>query len=309
LDVNDRKRLPKNRRSPEAFLERELTERSLDILGIIARYRIVPTSAIVRLVDGNEDVTHRHLQLLYHRDLVGRVNRPGTSRNTEYAYFIEKSLRLRSVLPRHRLKELGLESRQRRSIVVPSENNGPGRQLFLEHEIMISDFRAALEIAARNSDNRVVLEAWKQGTETWDRVRVNSSGARSILPHRPDAYFVLQFPTAAEGQQRGRFFYEADRGTTNTTRFNLKLQAYLSFFLTGQYAEKYQSHKVRAVLIQAITQKRMQQLMAVASALAQTEPLAGALFWFVASDQIQNSGGFAAVWSTVQDERKRSVLD
>lgn len=307
MDVNSGKRLPRNRREPEAFSGRQITERTLAICEIIARYRVIASSAIIRLVGGNEDVTHRHLQLLYHRNVVGRVGRPGPSRNTEFAYYLENSPQMRSVFPKQRLKELGIEIERRKPGV--GAQSSAGRLLFIEHELMIADFHAAIELAARTSDGRVELEEWKQGTSTWGRVKAKNGNALVILPHRPDAYFVLRFPAAAEGQQRARFFCEADRGTTSTTRFKLKLQAYLSFLLSGQYAEKYNAQRVRAVLIETITQNRMQQLVAVASALAETEPLAAALFWFTASDEIRNKGGFAAVWSTPMDGRKRSVLD
>ncbi len=306
MDGSSGKRLPKARREPEAFAGRKLTDRSLKIIEIIGRYRLVAASAIIRLAGGNEDVTHRHLQMLYHRNLVGRMSRPGNTRNTEFAYFLENSEETRALVNDRRINRelLGLEFGRRKN---GNGENRPGRLLFIEHELMIADFHAAIEMATRASGGRVELEEWRQGTSTWDRVAVADSG--TVLPHRPDAYFVLRFRTAPPGQQRSRFFYEADRGTTNTTRFKLKLQAYLSFFLSGQYRERYGAEKVRAVLVESNTENRMQQLMAVASGLAETEPFAGMLFWFAASGALRAQGGFAAVWSTPSDHRLRSVLD
>ena len=37
------------------------------------------------------------------------------------------------------------------------------------------------------------------------------------------------FPASRRGQQRSHFFYEADRGTENTTRFRMKLRAHYHF--------------------------------------------------------------------------------
>ena len=39
----------------------QITDRDLDILDAVLRYRFCPAAQIVRLVGGNEDVTHRRL--------------------------------------------------------------------------------------------------------------------------------------------------------------------------------------------------------------------------------------------------------
>jgi hypothetical protein len=161
------------------------------------------------------------------------------------------------------------------------------------------------------SNGRVILEQWKQGPELWDRVRVAPSRAvpTGVLPHRPDAYFTLQFLAALEGQQRSNFFYEADRGTCNCTRFKAKLTAYLSFFLDGQYARKYHARKVRAVLVETTSAHWLAQLRETAESLANEQPLAGPLFWFTTSGLIREKGIFSPHWQSAADERERSVWD
>ena len=77
-------RIPKSRRVPEAIAAKRITERSLAIIATIARYRFILTSDIVRLVGGNEDVTHRHLQQLYHRNLVSRFTLPPANAGSEF---------------------------------------------------------------------------------------------------------------------------------------------------------------------------------------------------------------------------------
>jgi len=59
-------RLPKSVRVLDAVQKKRVTERSIAIIESVARYRFIRTSDIIRLVGGNEDVTHRHLQQLYH---------------------------------------------------------------------------------------------------------------------------------------------------------------------------------------------------------------------------------------------------
>ena len=66
------KRIHKYRRDPEALNQRRLTNRSIEIISIIERYRIIPTSFITRLALGNERITARHLQTLYHQGFINR---------------------------------------------------------------------------------------------------------------------------------------------------------------------------------------------------------------------------------------------
>ena len=49
-----------------------ISARDLDILEAILRYRFSPTSELVRLVGGNEDVTHRRLRKLWEWQLISR---------------------------------------------------------------------------------------------------------------------------------------------------------------------------------------------------------------------------------------------
>ena len=90
-------RLPKTRRVPEAFSGRELTERSLKIIETIGRYRFLSSSKVIRLVGGNEDVTHRHLQQLFHLGLISRLKIPSAPANSAFIYFLENAALLRNV--------------------------------------------------------------------------------------------------------------------------------------------------------------------------------------------------------------------
>lgn len=269
---------------------------------------------LIRLVGGNEDVTYRHLQQLYHLDLISRMAVPAQT-NGEFVYFLDNSAGLRELAQRMGARLGALDFDQirlnRAKYGDGNTQDGGGTALFLQHEVMVSHFHATLESEAAKSNGRVVLEQLKQGPELWDRVSVAPSRATptGVLPHRPDAYFTLLFPAALEGQQRSNFFYEADRGTCNCTRFKAKLTAYLSFFLDGQYARKYQARKVRAVLVETTSPGWLTQLRQTAGALAQEQPLAGPLFWFSTSGLIREKGIFSSHWQSAADERERSVLD
>jgi hypothetical protein len=53
---------------PEAGRNGPITDRDLDILDAVLRYRFCSAAQIVRLTGGNEDVTHRRLRWLWERD-------------------------------------------------------------------------------------------------------------------------------------------------------------------------------------------------------------------------------------------------
>src|SRR2546429_3608238 len=83
------KRLSKFKREPKALADKKLTARSLDIIAAIARYRFLPTSLLVRLTSGNEDVTHRHLHTLFHKGLINRFAFPKTGGSNEFNYYLD----------------------------------------------------------------------------------------------------------------------------------------------------------------------------------------------------------------------------
>jgi hypothetical protein len=65
------------------------TERDLDIIEAILRYRFSPTSQLVRLVGGNEDVTLRRLRRLWEKGLVNRWAFPGIRTHSEFHYYLD----------------------------------------------------------------------------------------------------------------------------------------------------------------------------------------------------------------------------
>lgn len=60
-----------------------ITHRDLDVLDVILRYRFSSVAQIVRLVGGNEDVTHRRLRKLWEHGLVNRWALPGIRTHSE----------------------------------------------------------------------------------------------------------------------------------------------------------------------------------------------------------------------------------
>jgi hypothetical protein len=90
---------------------------------------------------------------------------------------------------------------------------------FLEHHLMVSNFRCVLELALRETP-RIELVTWKQGKEIWFPVRI-PGGRKRVVRIAPDAYFVLR-----QGDQVRHFYLEADRGTEEHRRIAEKYIGY-----------------------------------------------------------------------------------
>jgi hypothetical protein len=301
-------RLPKTRRVPEAVASKKLTERSLAIIETIARYRFLLARDIVRLVGGNEDVTHRHLQQLYHRDLINRFTLPAP-RTGEFIYFLDNAAGLRQLADASSLQGDLLDRegiRTNREKYGENATRSVGRFLFIEHELMISRFHANLETSAR-ADGGVEIKRWLQDASLWNNVRV---APKRTLPHRPDALFTLYFPNAPEGQKHANFLYEADRETSSLIRIREKLEAHVQFFLQGKHIEAYGFRKLRGILVETLSEDRSLQLRGLATDLAAQLPLARMLFWFSCTTPTDSAQSIhARRWSCASDDRLRSLVD
>lgn len=109
------------------------------------RYRFLPTSLLVRVVEGNARITQRHLQALYHRGLVNRFAFPKVTHNPgEFQYYLDNSsalLLLRDVagveLSDHDYKEVRRNREKAYANIHDRElsDDMQGRLLFLKHEL------------------------------------------------------------------------------------------------------------------------------------------------------------------------------
>lgn len=90
---------------------------------------------------------------------------------------------------------------------------------FLEHHLMVSNFRCVLELALRDMPD-TELVAWKQGKEIWFRVTIPGERKR-VVRVAPDAYFALR-----RGEHVRHFYLEADRGTETLRRIVEKFVSY-----------------------------------------------------------------------------------
>src|SRR5207244_7703006 len=74
---------------PEDTDKGRISDRDLDIIEAVLRYRFSPTSELVRLVGGNEDVTQRRLRRLWEWQLINRFAFPGIGTHSEFHYYLD----------------------------------------------------------------------------------------------------------------------------------------------------------------------------------------------------------------------------
>ncbi len=304
MRLPDQQRFPKYKRRPEALESRQITDRSLDIIATIDRYRILPSSLLLRLVDGNARITQRHLQALFHKGLVSRFSFP-TIGNKEFIYYLENADALRLLVERGVATEDELhwnELRYNRDRPYSAINDptlaasAQGRLYYIHHEVMISRFHALLELGCKASGGRVELARWEQGSALYNRVEAPKAsfygglwrmgGGVQQLPHRPDAFFRLRFPANPEGQQYANFYYEADRKTTaESERIIKKLRAHFHYVVIKKHHRAHHNiRRIRAVLVETADSQWANHLRDVARHPVVSGNTPSALFWFTASE-------------------------
>jgi hypothetical protein len=291
---------------PETPTRGLITDRDLDLIEAILRYRFSPTSSLVRLVGGNEDVTLRRLRRLWEKGLINRWAFPGIRTHSEFHYYLDSREPVDLLIAHGRITEpypamLEEIRSNREKNYADAAARGQHMQLgFLQHSLMISRMHFMLEMGCRQPGGTRQLEAWCQGGQlAGNKVEVpkikssrrgndyfwEESDQTERLPVEPDAMFTLRFPDRPEGQQLTHFFFEADRGTMNTTDMLKKLRAYFHFIKRQQrHRETFGVHPIRAVLIETTNESRARKLMElVHHPLLRGQDKRVGLFWFTIS--------------------------
>ena len=306
------KRLRRFIRQPDRLGGRKVTGKGLAAVAIIERYRFIPSSLLVRLMPGNRENNYRNLQTLYHNGLINHFALPKYGGPGEHIHYLDSKSSLDTLITEGLLPGLSEEDRQRKEETIRNNHKSKyaelhkdqdrqGKVLYIQHELMISRFHALLELACHGPklSGKVFLEQWKQGPELWNRVEVPKAvkqmgadqwveqmGTKDFLPHRPDAFFTLYFPSKPEDKQRSHFFYEADRGTENTTRFKMKLRAHFHFIVKQQRQRStpvYSVPAIRAVLTETTAMQWAHNLRESAKHPI-VSPKPSPLFWFTTSE-------------------------
>jgi hypothetical protein len=270
---------------------------------------------ILRLIPGSSKGIADRLRILFHKTLIQRV--PGRI-NEQCVYYVANLEALRLLEASGRIAPEGPEWNDVRN---RQKQNKPPASLTLNHELMISKFHATLDLACRKSGGRVQLSAWRQGPDICDRLKLPRTRYRNgewyeaegteICPHEPDAFFTLRFLNDSDPPQDVSFFYEADRRTTDTTKFRKKLRIHFhSVVVQKKHREIYGVPRIRAVLVETLDRQWAWHLRESAKhPIVSGKP--SALFWFTPSEFVrpdEPDSVFRSIWATPVDTTLHSLV-
>jgi hypothetical protein len=314
---------------PEAGRQGQITDRDLDIVDAVLRYRFCSAAQIVHLVGGNEDVTHRRLRRLWERGLLNRWAFPGVRTHSEFYYYLDSRAPLDLLAERRHFEihpQMLEEIRSHREKdYAGAAVRGQHMQLgFLNHGLMISRMHFMVEMACKRSGGAVALEAWCQGGQVAGnkvevpKVRSSKVGGEFFwqevdeterLPVEPDALFTLRFADRAEGHQLTHFCYEADRGSMVMTDMLKKFRGYYYFIKKQQkHREVFGIHPIRAVLVETTDEARGKKLMElVGHPLVAGPSKRAGLFWFSISPLFTDPTADSPIPSYL--DRPEAILD
>jgi hypothetical protein len=283
-----------------------ISERDIDIVETILRFRFSPTSELIRLAGGNFKVTMRRLRQLWEWGVINRFAFPGIRMHSEFIYYLDTAKTLDLLLEHGRAAEIHPHMQEeirlnREADYAGAVARGQHMKLgFVQHNLMISRMHFMLEMTSRAPEYAVQIARWTQGAELRGaKVEVPEMRSRRVdgsnefiweehdyktqrLPVEPDALFSLRF---ADRREPVHFCYEADRGTMPAADMLKKLRAYYHFIKRQQkHKEAFGAHPIRAVLIETTDEPRARKLME----LAQHPAVVGggkrsSLFWFAIS--------------------------
>jgi len=246
--------LPRDKRQDVPF---SLTERDIDILRAVNRYRYLQTSQIQRLVfpdNKTKQSTARRLKYLYHAKYLGRIQPyivPGKG-GAEVAYFLDtKGQKL--------LTEMGEQ-------VSVFKKSHQVKTVFLQHALDLSEFRLNVELALQNhpvvelarftcdfemkghTDEAMRLKRYKLYYE------LNHPLSKERYVVYPDGLMILQGKGEYARKQR-LYFVEIDRGTETLSTIRKKVIGY-NLYQQENVQKKFGSFDDFVVLIQTSSQKR-----------------------------------------------------
>jgi hypothetical protein len=283
-------RRPRFRRAAPSERPRfRLQQRDREIVSLVHDYRLIPSGHIQRLVHGSHQKILRRLQALYHARYLDRIS---LGNNTEVLYALDDT-------GADLLAGMGKIERRRLDW---GQKNRELTERFLEHTMMLTDFRTILILALR-AMSEIDIQLWLPDGALREEVIVDYRKA----PVVPDGYVVFE----RQGK-KAHAFIEADQSTMTGRRFSRKLKAYLTWWQEGKSRDKLDAEFFR-VLTLTKSRERRNNLCKIAQDVCgrEEDPNARWLFWFGAETDylIENPVSVLdAIWRVPADEELHMML-
>ena len=297
-----KKRAPRFKRMPKAVGGLRIQERDIEIIRLVYEYRFLDSEQIHALVGGSRQVILRRLKKLYHH---GYLDRPISQITFSNPFFgPQKMVYALGDKGADLLAEVyGID----RGGIIWSEKNREVRERYIQHTLMISNFRACLSLALRDlPDVRLLFWVRENPQELKDYVSfTDESGRHRRLPIVPDGFFGIEDP-----QGRMFFFLEADRSTMTNARFLRKLRAYWLWWKQGGHRRRFGIESFRVLTITR-TERRKENLRRVAKK-ADDRQIGSLMFWFTSEERYDIRDPrtiLGEIWQTPRDERWHSLLE
>jgi hypothetical protein len=283
----------------------QLTERDLEIVRLVGRYRFLRSTHIVPLADGSSQQILRRLQLLYHHEYLERPRA-----QLDY-YYKTGSQPFAYALGPKGAEIAGRETDGPFHTHSWGKNNRASGRMFLDHALFVSDVMVAIELACRASGRVRLLSEDQLDQRHPFRWKVNIKH-RGRLSTVPDYVFGLEFQNRDGQTSRAYFFLEADRGTMPVIRENLSQSSFYRKLLAYEATWSQRIHQTRfgfnrfRVITVTTSAERVKNLV---SACSQLERGHG-LFLFADNSILSNPASILdSVWQTAEPGITASVLD
>ena len=190
-------------------------------------------------------------------------------------------------------RSLGVD---RAEIAKGREKDRDLRPFFMEHILLVNDFRISFESAVEKHPG-LRLERWINERNIQDEYKARKDGRTIRRRIRQDGYGRYWY----KGKLYS-FFLELDRSTETNVKFENKVRHYLDYGRSGRYSQVY-GVKYFRVLVVTTTAGRLDNLKRI------TEKITDEYFWFTTLDKIREGKMFEAIWLKAGQEKLYSLLD
>jgi hypothetical protein len=255
----------------------ELHDRDVEIFKLVYGYRFLRTDHITALIEGDRSSIEKRLRKLWEHRFLNRtflLAYPGKEPSTRKAIY-SIDYRAASVLAKNDFAEP-------QALKFAIRRNKTDLK-YIEHQLIISNFRVALTLALKNKKEAKLL-FWRQDNDLRDHVEVVGSGKTKTLPIAPDGYFAIE-------DERGKmyWFLEADRYTMDHHRFFLKMKAYYLWWEKKGHTDKFDIKNFRVLTIcpnNTMLERRLEvtKKVKVAKSNGKEIPVGIKLFWFLSEE-------------------------
>lgn len=222
----------------------ELTERDVQILQALHKYRFLTSEHLMKLTETtSQQGMNRRLRVLFDAKY---IDRPKAQMHS-LAYADKRPM----------VYALGNEGADllsnRFQLTLPdiywSEKNRRVKEKFIEHTLGIAEFMVSMEVACKEAGNIRLITKEEILTSAPDKTRrskhpfrwqtrVSFDGERHEIAIVPDEVFGLHNLDKPEGKNRAYFFVEIDRGTMPITRRDIRQTSFARKLIS--YADTYE---------------------------------------------------------------------